>query len=129
MAQVDPLDMLNNFCFHLYAQKSLFIAENCNAFFFDIITIISSSTLSTDIRIHRAGSQLKTWRFWSFFSANFGRQILGNGLSDLQTIFTDLEHRLLKFYVNQTNRFREIDVGSWLNKRTKNTHVFYPPPL
>ena len=23
-------DMLNNFCFHLYAQKSLFIAENCN---------------------------------------------------------------------------------------------------
>ena len=27
------LDMLNNFCFHLYAQKSLFIAKNCNAFF------------------------------------------------------------------------------------------------
>ena len=27
------LDMLNNFCFHLYAQKWLFIAENCNAFF------------------------------------------------------------------------------------------------
>ena len=33
IAQVDPRDMLNNFCFHLYAQKSLFIAENCNAFF------------------------------------------------------------------------------------------------
>ena len=27
------LDMLNNFCFHVYAQKRLFIAENCNAFF------------------------------------------------------------------------------------------------
>ena len=27
------LDMLNNFCFDLYAQKSLFIAENCNGFF------------------------------------------------------------------------------------------------
>ena len=27
------LDMLNNFCFHVYAQKSLFIAENCNGFF------------------------------------------------------------------------------------------------
>ena len=26
------LDMLNNFCFHLYAENSLFIAENCNAF-------------------------------------------------------------------------------------------------
>ena len=25
--------MLNNFCFHVYAQKSLFIAENCYAFF------------------------------------------------------------------------------------------------
>ena len=27
------LDMLNKFCFHLYDQKSLFIGENCNAFF------------------------------------------------------------------------------------------------
>ena len=33
IAQVYPRDMLNNFCFHLYAQKSLFIAENCNGFF------------------------------------------------------------------------------------------------
>ena len=24
--------MLNNFCFHVYAQKLLFIAENCNVF-------------------------------------------------------------------------------------------------
>ena len=28
----DPWDMLNNFCFHVYAQKSLFIGENGNAF-------------------------------------------------------------------------------------------------
>ena len=27
------LDMLNNFCFHVYDQESLFIAENCNACF------------------------------------------------------------------------------------------------
>ena len=33
MAEVDPRDMLNNFCFHVYAQNSLFIAENCNGFF------------------------------------------------------------------------------------------------
>ena len=32
-AYVDRWDMLNNFCFHLYAQKSLFIAKNCNGFF------------------------------------------------------------------------------------------------
>ena len=33
MALVDLRDMLNNFCFHVYAQKSLFIGENVNAFF------------------------------------------------------------------------------------------------
>ena len=33
MASVDPQDMLNKFCFHLYAQKSLFIVENFNDFF------------------------------------------------------------------------------------------------
>ena len=41
IAQVDPRDMLNKFCFHVYAQKSLFIAENCNGFF---LTTSSSST-------------------------------------------------------------------------------------
>ena len=35
--KVDPRDMLNKFCFHLYAQKSLFRVENCNGF--DIIII------------------------------------------------------------------------------------------
>ena len=44
-------DTLNNFCFHVYAQKSMFIVENINAFFY--------ITPSTDIRVHRAGSQLK----------------------------------------------------------------------
>ena len=36
-AYVDPWDMLNNFCFHVYAQKSvfiMFIGENGNVFFF-----------------------------------------------------------------------------------------------
>ena len=31
--KVNPRDMLNEFCFHLYAQKSLFRVENCNGFF------------------------------------------------------------------------------------------------
>ena len=53
IAQVDPLDMLNNFCFHVYAQKSLFIAENCNAFF------LTSSSSAREFRVSRAGSQLK----------------------------------------------------------------------
>jgi len=32
-AYVDPLDMLNKFYFHVYAQKSLLIEENGNDFF------------------------------------------------------------------------------------------------
>ena len=32
-AYVDPWDMLNNFCFHVYAQMSLFMGENDNVFF------------------------------------------------------------------------------------------------
>ena len=56
IAQVDPRDMLNNFCFHVQAQKSLYIAENCNAFFLDSSS--SLLTLSPDIRVSRAGSQL-----------------------------------------------------------------------
>ena len=30
---VDPWDMVNNFCFHVYAQMSLFMDENINAYF------------------------------------------------------------------------------------------------
>ena len=56
MALVDPRDMLNNFCFHVYAQKSLFIGENGNGFFLD--TII---TITRAITVHRAGSQLKSF--------------------------------------------------------------------
>ena len=44
--------MLNNFCLHVYAQKSLFIAENCNGFFL-------TTTSSCEFRVHGAGSQLK----------------------------------------------------------------------
>ena len=52
------LDMLNKFCFHLYAQKSLFIAENCNGFF-----LTPSASASREFGVHRAGSQLIMERF------------------------------------------------------------------
>ena len=45
-------DMLNNFYFHIYAQNSLFIAENCNGFFL-------TASSSCEFRVSRAGSQLK----------------------------------------------------------------------
>ena len=56
IAQVDPRDMLNNFCFHVYAEKSLFIAENCNAFFF-------TSAASCELANPRAGSHLTIVQF------------------------------------------------------------------
>ena len=56
----DPRDMLNNFCLHVCAQNSLFIAENCNVFFDSSHSI----TLSPDIRVHRAGSQLKMFKMF-----------------------------------------------------------------
>ena len=31
-AYLGPWGMPENFCFHVYAQKSLFIGENCNGF-------------------------------------------------------------------------------------------------
>ena len=51
------LDMLSNFCFPVYAQKSRFIGENANVF-------LTSTTTSREVRVHRAGSQLKmsTWQ-------------------------------------------------------------------
>ena len=53
MVQVDPRDMLNNFCYHAYAQKSLVYRRKWQCFFLDTIT------RAPDIRVHRAGSQLK----------------------------------------------------------------------
>ena len=44
VAYVDPWDMLNNFCCHVYAQNSLFIGENVNGFF-DTLLIITLSCL------------------------------------------------------------------------------------
>ena len=69
MSQVDPRDMLNNFCFHVYAWKSLFIGENSNAFLFWDISL--HHTLPCEFRVHRAGSQLKRDVFLPFYSANF----------------------------------------------------------
>ena len=63
----DPKDMLNYFCFYVYAQKSLFKVENVNDFFYLLIL----TTLPCEFVNHRAGSQLKIsffilLQFWTF---------------------------------------------------------------
>ena len=45
------LDMLNKFCFHLYAQNTLFIGENCNAFFLTTLHLKQLSLLSMISRL------------------------------------------------------------------------------
>ena len=49
--------MLNNFCFHVYAQKSLFKVENVNVFFGPQ----PQHHPPLEFRVHRAGSQLKNY--------------------------------------------------------------------
>ena len=43
-AHVDPGDILNNSCFDVYAQKSLFIGENGNAFFDSHLSTLRTRT-------------------------------------------------------------------------------------
>ena len=63
MAQVDPRHMLNNFCFHVYAQKSLIKVKMTMLF---LTSSATAASAPCDIRVHRAGSQLKIWAFELF---------------------------------------------------------------
>ena len=56
MVQVDPWDMLNNFCFHVYAQTSLFKGENWNGYF------LTSAPYLVILEFIELGSQLKISR-------------------------------------------------------------------
>ena len=48
-AYVDPWDMLNNFCFYVYAQMSLFVGENDNAYFLTAAAAPAPSPVSEPI--------------------------------------------------------------------------------
>ena len=83
------LDMLNKFCFHLYAQKSLFIGQNCNEFF------LTSSSSSREFRVSRAGSQLKI-------------QILSTSIQVACQLF------FFQIYRNQNSIEHCEDLGCWV---------------
>ena len=55
ISQSLTLNMLNKFCFHVYAQKLLLIGENVNVFF-DLLT------LPCEFRVRRAGSLIRQER-------------------------------------------------------------------
>ena len=95
-AYVDPWDMLNNFCFHVNAQKSVFVSERPYPDFSSTSygrTIWGQSsvdpcrTMPNRVRQQRTatkyGNEEQQKR-----TANFRRQYLGNGLSDLHETLT-----------------------------------------
>ena len=88
--------MPNNFCFHVYAQKSLFIAENGNAFFWT-----SSSSSACEFGVSRAGSQLKTKTISYPNNRKFDSkpQNKNSHLMGLKTFFKKLTGRLSAWYV------------------------------
>ena len=45
----DPWNMLNNFCFHIFAQKSLIISEIGNVYFLTYTASTSPSPVSLDV--------------------------------------------------------------------------------
>ena len=102
--------MLNNFCFHVYAQKSLFKDENVNDFFLDLLLL---TTRSTDIRVHRAGSQLKIWAFRVISKMPGGWQVVTYHISFPSSYFPSysmLLHVFMKFVlIVRLNR-----VKTWL---------------
>ena len=53
----NPWDMLNNFCFYVYAQKSLFKVENVDAYF---LTSSSLTSAPREFANHRAGSHISS---------------------------------------------------------------------
>ena len=57
LAKIDTLFMLNNFCFHVYAQKSLFIAEIAMLF----LTSSSSRQHPVSLPIIELVPSLKPW--------------------------------------------------------------------
>ena len=48
MLNIYPWDMLNIFCFHVYAQKSLFIGENGNEYFWTAAPAQAPSPVSLE---------------------------------------------------------------------------------
>ena len=61
-AYVDLWNMPNNFCFHVYAQKSLIISEIGNVYF------LTSST--REFRVHRASSQLNIGQLYRIYGVS-----------------------------------------------------------
>ena len=74
--------LLNNFCFHVYAQKWLFIGENCNVFIGTSMVFFLTKLLAAPFpvfSVHRAGSQLKisSWACSSLFHSLLATYQLG----------------------------------------------------
>ena len=103
-------DMLNNFCFHVYAPKWLFICENDNGYFLT----------SPPPRPWESGTWHEIHRLWSHRSS---RSFLNlNPLSGvlLTRIFSINEHLLLQSTVHRSERYK-LQIES-INQYKRRTH-------
>ena len=60
-AYVDPWDMMNNFCVHVYAQMSLYMGENVNAFFWQHKQWLLSLDMKTKLVQHVESDWMRDW--------------------------------------------------------------------
>ena len=87
-AYFDPWYMLINFCFHFYAQKSLFIAENCNVFW-DLISHSITLTLSHSLSLSHSHSFSLSHSFnLSFNHSRHAEQLLFSCLDSKVTAYS-----------------------------------------
>ena len=98
--------MPNNFCFHVYAQKSLFMGEKGNAFF-DII-IISSTTRAWDIWVHWAGSQLKMGIILIYIDGSSGKNVVNVELNKLTGLKCKEKSDNIQIYLRTFNHKNKI---------------------
>ena len=95
------LDMLNKFCFHVYAQKTLFIAENCNAFFFTSSS--SAASAPCEFANHRADSKLKNSIITLYVIGNGSELFNDRPLSHAQVSLStciEIQPNLLPFIIS-----------------------------
>ena len=78
------------------------------------------------------GEDKQTWRFlavvfWLTSNANISETVCLIYIKTLQIWDIGVDRKLLKFHVNQTTHFRDIDVRSWRKTSAKKWQCFLVP--
>ena len=101
-AYVDPWDMLNNFCFHVYAQMSLFMDENVNAFFLTPAPLPVSGTIIELVPSYKKSIAIFTYK-QRYFSIEMKTKVVQHvpriNLSHFNFWISNLNFLIFKFSI------------------------------